>query len=65
MGGNQMKCTCGREVRTHPAGACLDRLFIEKVMEWKLAEIIFHSGCGSQKGKDWVDKEGEHKYMDG
>ena len=29
-----MKCTCGREVKDHPAEACLDALFAEKVRRW-------------------------------
>ena len=29
-----MKCTCGREVKTHPASECLDVLFMKHVMKW-------------------------------
>ena len=34
MGGNKMKCTCGREVKDHPAEPCLDELFYKVVMGW-------------------------------
>ena len=31
-----MKCTCGREVKDHPAGDCLNALFHKLVMEKKV-----------------------------
>ena len=33
-----MKCTCGREVKDHPAEPCLDAVFAEKVMGWKVLQ---------------------------
>jgi len=50
-----MKCTCGREIKDHPAEPCLDELFAEKVIEWKRCLCSVHDW-------EWVDSNGDKKY---
>ena len=34
-----MKCTCGKDIATHPAEPCLNAMFAEKVMTWKVFQV--------------------------
>ena len=45
-----MKCTCGKDIATHPAEPCLDAMFAEKVVEYRE-----YNGM-------WLDKNGKTQF---